>query len=111
MIPSLAAVRQACALVDKAHDGDLPDSVHRSLVNQAVVNPVRLAEVVLALAGMVAASRPPELPRNEESYEKYLQRAHAAHARGERLEWVLTGEREYQRLRKERKRQEQKGAA
>lgn len=105
MVPSLAAIRQACSLVDQAQDGDLTELVHRNLVNQAVVNPVRLAEVAVALAEMVAASRPPELPRDEISYERYLKRAHAAHTMGDRSEWVVTGEREYQRVRKQRQRQ------
>ena len=48
------------------------------------------------------------MPTDDVSYERYLKRAHAAFGRGERLEWVTTGEREYQRLRKQRVR---KGAA
>ena len=107
MIPSMAAVRQAMMLVEQACAGTVEERA-RDLVNQAVVNPTRTVEVVLALADMVAASRPPELPTDDVSYERYLKRAHAAFGRGERLEWVTTGEREYQRLRKQRVR---KGAA
>lgn len=105
MIPSMAAVRQAHILVEQAVGGIIAERA-RDLVNQAVTNPARTVEVVLALADMVAAARPPELPTDDVSYERYLKRAHAAHSRGERLEWVIQGEREYQRLRKRTQRKE-----
>ena len=53
MIPSMAAVRQAMMLVEQACAGTVEERA-RDLVNQAVVNPTRTVEVVLALADMVA---------------------------------------------------------
>lgn len=105
MIPSLAAVQQAHRLVDLSCDGVI-DQEARNLRTQVTTNPMRVVELVFALADMAAVSRPPAIPRDEDGYQRYLKRAHAAHARGERLEWVVAGEREYQRVKKQRLRED-----
>ncbi|WP_027930741.1 hypothetical protein [Amycolatopsis thermoflava] len=95
----MSLLHQANRLVDLAIDGTL-EQEEMALRYQAGANPARLVGLVLVLADMVAAARPPELPYDDPSYQLYLKRAHAAYARGERMEWVVTGEREYQRNRK-----------
>lgn len=108
-MPSMKAMRLACRLVDEIQEhGEVSAATRYSLVQQAQMSPERLADMLMSMAGLLADAEPPSLPRNEETFRKYLRRAHAAHTRGERYEWVMVGEREYQRLiqaeRRERRR-------
>jgi hypothetical protein len=65
-------------------------------------------ELVVVLAELAAAHQPEVLDTDEAAHEEHLRLAHAAFTRGLCLEWVITGEREYQRLKKRRLR---KGAS
>jgi hypothetical protein len=105
----MAAVRQAYRLVDLAQDGRL-DEETRHLLAQAAVNPTRMVDLVVFLAEMVGTVKAPPNP-NDETYQKYLKRAHAAYTKGVRGEWAVDGEREYQRLRKQRERDRAKETA
>jgi hypothetical protein len=104
VIASTAAVRQAHGLVDRASAGAL-DNHLRDLIAQAKVNPMRMVELSVLLAEMVAALQPREPAA---LHAEYLRHAHAAYTRGDRFGWVISAEREYQRLKKRRLR---KGAS
>lgn len=106
MIPGVDATRQACRLVDEVVDhGVLSEVTHKELVSLAVRHPARVAEMLAALAGMLAQLQPPDMPDGEEAYVTHLKQAHAAYIRGETAPWVLVGERAYNTLRRRQQRE------
>lgn len=112
MMPSMDSMRLACRLVDEiTENGSVSMATRNRVVERARLEPGRLADMLLSMAALLADSTPPDLPRDEETFKKYLRRAHAAHTRGERYEWVVVGEREYQRLKSASHRARNKGVA
>jgi hypothetical protein len=113
MTLNMRAMQLACRLVDEVLDkGSISDGVRTTYINMARMNPERVADMLISMASMVADATPPDLPQDEQTYRKYLRRAHAAHARGERFEWVVVGEREYQRvIQADRRARKKEGAA
>lgn len=104
---SQRTTRFAEALVSAAqarHIEDRRESVHRI----AAMDPRRVTEIVLALAELAAHSMQPPAPTEDQAILKALRAAHAAYHRGFRLDWVVDGERQYQREKKRRHRQLQR---
>lgn len=135
------AVLDGLRLAEAVRDRD-PREVWGRLAIWATENPLRLIAATWALAAMLPSDRtsgellewtdtlgspdrvgsircvsiaPP--PPREVTHEEHLRAARAAYVRGCREEWVVVGNREYDRLRKQRHRDrcrarsEQKGAA
>jgi len=112
VIASTAALRQAAGLVDLAAEGKLTQ--HTSgLIEVARANPVRAAELIVALAETIVALQPGNRPSvtvpdpeprgpapDIDPLMAYLRRAHTAFANGCDQPWAIQGEREYQRLKK-----------
>ena len=112
MIASTAALRQAAGLVDLAAEGKLAQHTG-GLIEVARANPVRAAELIVALAETIIALQPGSRPGvvvpdpdprevapDVDPLQAYLRRAHSAFANGSRAPWAVQGEREYQRLKK-----------
>lgn len=103
---SMRTRRLANALASSAQAGDLA-SRERDVVMLAADDPRRAADLVLALAELAAAALPPPpVPENDPALLAALRAAHSAYVRGLRLQWVVDGERDYQREKKRRRRQE-----
>jgi hypothetical protein len=128
-------VVDAIYLMEAVRDLD-PREVWGRLAIWSVESPIRLYAVTVALAAMVPSSHPvSELlkwtdqltspdrvgairsvlpapaPPQDLPRDARLRAARAAYARGVREAWVVEGNREYERRRKQRHRDRQKGAA
>jgi hypothetical protein len=103
VIPSLLARRHAEQLIDAHHGGRLAALVPH-LVHRAATTPRPMVELLVALAEIAAEARPVLEPSEDsEEHARYLREAHAAYRRGERYQWVLEGNREYERVRNRRR--------
>lgn len=101
MIPSLPARRRAEQLIDAFHEGRLGHLA--PYLARQTSEPRVATELIVALTEIAAEARPPQLPSPDpEEHARYLRAAHAAYRRGERHQWVMDGEREYERLKKRR---------
>ncbi|MEA5366059.1 hypothetical protein VA596_41485 [Amycolatopsis sp., V23-08] len=96
MIISSNAVGQAELLVQAAADEELDDRL-LDLMVQARTDPRRMVELVVKLSERVALTIE---PRADSSAA--LRRAHTAYSAGDRRQWVVQGERTYQRDKKRR---------
>jgi hypothetical protein len=103
---SLRVFSAAQRLVDEARKGALAGGQH-ALFQQVRNDPRQATELLIVLAELVASERPPLV---DESRRRLLRKAHAAYVRGDRLHWVIEGEREYQRNRKRITRWRERGA-
>lgn len=103
------ARRRAQAMASAASRGEA-GMKFGELCRLAVANPRATAELIIALAEKAVeyAQRPVGGPYPA-TYQDYMREAHAAYVRGERSDWVVEGERAYQRARGRRRRS--KGAA
>lgn len=103
---SLKVFAVAQRLVNEARQDGLT-SRQRDVFLQVQRDPRQAAELLIVLAELVAAERPPLV---DEALRRHLRKAHAAFFRGERDEWVVEGERAYQRNKKRLYRWRTKGA-
>ncbi len=93
---SLKVFAAAQRLVQEARQDGLA-SRQKDVFLQVQRDPRRAAELLIVLAELVAAERPPLV---DEAVRRHLRKAHAAYVRGERRSWVVEGERMYQRNKK-----------
>jgi hypothetical protein len=103
---SLKVFGVAQRLVNEAREGVLVGR-QRDVFLQVQNDPRRAAELLIVLAELVAAERPPLV---DEALRRHLRKAHAAWFRGERDDWVVEGERAYQRNKKRLYRWRERGA-
>lgn len=97
--------RYAMSLTDMAQRGNL----HRlldAIEYDAQTNPRKSVDLIVALAELSARNN--KSPGSED-LATFLRAAHAAYNRGERFNWVIDGEREYQRNKARRSRARAQG--